>query len=137
MVLVDEGSAAPHPTSVIRLLVTSGRAILVVPRADGRGLDIPTSVVDDDVESTLQKLHESVLRAARPRLVGFVRNMLDTTPEDYPWPVPVAHFAVCHCEAPRGVKRRGEWLDLGEAEDHLGARHWWPLLRQLRFDVRN
>ena len=63
-------------------------------------------------------------------LLGYVRNMVATPADGYPWPVPEAHFAVwvSDLEAGRGRRARSaRWLDRHEAEEHLGERHWWPL----------
>ena len=123
------GSAVPHPTPVARVLITEGDAILAVERDDGRGLDIPTAAVTSDLRTTLQGLMSSVLSDGEValRLLGFVRNTVPAGPGSYPWPRPIAHFAVWHCRVNNGARRRGRWLDRDEAQAHLGMRHWWPL----------
>ncbi len=124
------GSAVPHPTPVARILVTEGDAILAVERDDGRGLDIPTAAVTSDLRSTLEELVSSVLGdgEAALRLLGFVRNTVPAAPGSYPWPRPIAHFAVWHCRVGDGARHCGRWLDGDEAQAHLGERHWWPLV---------
>jgi hypothetical protein len=135
-VVLAGGSEAPGPTPVARLLVTAGDHVLVVPRPDGRGPDLPTAPVPADgatdvaadVASSLRQLTSSVVEGApTPRLVGFVRNTVPNAPADYPWPAPVAHFAVWHIDSGKGRERRGRWLDPAEAERQLSDRHWWPL----------
>jgi hypothetical protein len=122
----------PPPTPVIRLLITAGDDILAVPRRDGRGLDIPTVAVADDLASDLHALRASVLSSRPiPRLLGYVRNIVPERHHDYPWPAPLAHFAVWRCEVERDDARNGQWLDHDEAEIELGDRHWWPLTRHL------
>jgi hypothetical protein len=126
--------APPRPTSIVRLLATCAGAILVAPRADGRGVDIPAAAVgaDGEVESVLSALADDLLDGAgSPRLVGFVRNTVPGPAADYPWPVPVAHFAVWWCEVERRQARRGHWLGAAGAADQLAERHWWPLAAHL------
>lgn len=53
-----------------------------------------------------------MVHGAGPHLVGFVRNPAAGSLDDYPWPVPVAHFLRAHV----GAERRGEWLERDEAE---------------------
>lgn len=136
MVLAEGSSAPPHPTSVVRLLVTAGDAILVVPRPDGRGLDIPTALVATDVEATLQDLRSRFLtREVTPRLLGFVRNTVTAASGGYEWPVPVAHFVLWHCEVGKGEARQGRWLGRPDAATQLAERHWWPLVGQVSPDL--
>jgi hypothetical protein len=114
---------------MVRLLVTRNGQVLVEPRADGRGLDIPSLRVGHmAVDECLRALMVRSLGDIRPAvLLGYVRNVVDDAPESYPWPAPHAHFAVWHCEAPADVDGHGEWLDLRAGEAQLGDRHWWPL----------
>jgi len=117
------------PTPVVRLLVTAGPAILAVPRADGSGLDIPTARAGANVDASVDQLRATLLAvSARPRLIGYVRNHVPTATDDYPWPVPYAYFAVWHTEAEPGAALGGQWLDATAAVQHLGQRHWWPLV---------
>jgi len=123
---------------VVRVLATRGGAVLTRRRADGRGCDIPAQPVkDESVEPTLQ----SVLAGVAPevgaaRLLGWVRNVVDAPDQGYPWPTPDAYFAVWHCEVAPASDPEGEWLQPGEAEAHLGERHWWPLAAHVGVGLR-
>jgi hypothetical protein len=132
----------PAPIAVVRLLVTSGDLLRVVPRPDGRGLDLPSAVVTAGVPEALAVLRRGVPGGTTsPRPLGFVRNTVPDAPADYAWPAPVAHFAVWQCmaEPPPGPAVRqagatgwapdpdGRWLAPDEAAATLGDRHWWPL----------
>jgi hypothetical protein len=109
-------------------LVPAGDAVLGVLRPDGQGLDSPTRTADDPVE-TVARLHGEVLGGrGDPRLLGFVRNLVPDPPDHYPWPAPVASFAVWRVEAGRDDARLGAWLEREQAQEQLGSRHWWPLL---------
>jgi hypothetical protein len=129
VVLAGTDSAPPSPTCVVRLLATRDGNVFTVQRADGKGLDIPTmSVSDGAVDESLEMLMVRVLGSVQPsKLLGYVRNVVPGAPDDYPWPVPHAHFAVWHCAMPAGCDPQGVWLDSVEAERHLADRHWWPL----------
>ncbi|WP_030528967.1 hypothetical protein [Phycicoccus jejuensis] len=136
--VVLAGSATPpDPVALVRLAVTSpgpdGPALLVTERADGRGPDLPTAVVGDTVGATVRRLAGEVLTGHDPtRLVGWVRNTVPVDAAPYPWPTPVAHFAVWHVVAARDQLRTGRWLPLVETGSVLGERHWWPLLPHVR-----
>jgi hypothetical protein len=131
-VVRSEDPATLGPVAVLRLLATAGDAVLVVPRPDGRGLDIPTVEVTDDPASALDRLHEDALgRRGEPTLVGFVRNTVPEPTEGYPWPVPVACFAVWNVAVERTDARAGEWLEPPDVERQLAERHWWPLREHL------
>jgi hypothetical protein len=65
----------------------------------------------------------------RPRLLGFVRNVVTAASHDYPWPTPVTHFAVWHCRARLDAATRGRWVEVDEAEALLGERHWGPFAK--------
>lgn len=130
MVLAGPAASAPTPTSMVRVLVTRRGELLTVPRADGRGLDIPSRRVGhgDAVEACVQRLLRSALGSVPPAvLVGYVRNVVDQPTGDYPWPTPVAHFGVWHCELPAHCEVGGRWLDAGEATSLVAERHWWPI----------
>ena len=133
VVLAGAAAEVPEPTCLVRLLVTRGGRVLAVPRPDGRGLDIPTrAMVGGAPEASLRSLVVAALGDVHPTtLLGYVRNVVPTPPEDYPWPSPDAYFVVWHCALPAGVDVGGEWLDSGRAEAHLGDRHWWPLAATL------
>lgn len=128
VVLAGAGAEPPSPTCLVRLLVTRAGRILTVPRADGRGLDLPTRPVGDgDVDGCVQTLMLEAVGRVHPTLLGWVRNVVPGDPDGYPWPLPKAHFAVWHCQVPADGDPRGTWLDGPEAQTHLGGRHWWPL----------
>lgn len=103
--------------------------MLVVARPDGGGMDIPTlSVADDVPELALEALLVEVLGDVRPAtLLGYVRNVVNDAPGDYPWPAPDAYFVVWHCREAADVHANGVWLDRGQAKAQLRNRHWWPL----------
>lgn len=134
VVLAKAGSTVPSPTCVVRLLATRHRQVLAVPRANGRGLDIPTLRVGDGaVEDCLRTLMVHTLGGVHtPTFLGYVRNVVQEAPDDYPWPTPHAHFSVWHCAVPRECDPRGVWLDDADAETHLRDRHWWPLAMHLK-----
>jgi hypothetical protein len=132
VVLAGVDEDPPESTCLVRLLVVSDGAVLVSPRRDGGGLDIPTRRVgDESPDAALRALAaETPESVAEPALLGYVRNVVATPADGYPWPVPEAHFAVWvfGLEAGRGRRARtARWLDRHEAEEHLGERHWWPL----------
>lgn len=129
VILAGTDSVPPSPTCVVRVLATRDGKVFTVHREDGRGLDIPSeSVSDGAVDGYLEALMVRVLGSVQPtRLLGYVRNVVPVAPSDYPWPSPHAHFAVWHCTLAPAVEPRGVWLDAVEAENHMGARHWWPL----------
>lgn len=134
VVLAEADAVPPRPTCLVRLLVMRERKVLAVHRADGRGLDIPTLLVEDGaVDDSLQALVVRVLGKEHPtELLGYVRNTVPGSPADYPWPSPQAHFAVWHCASPIDREIRGVWLEMSEAEALLGDRHWWPLAAHAR-----
>lgn len=127
MVLAAPGAAVPTPTCIVRLLATRGDDILTIVRDDGQGLDIPSARVGDSpVEEALAALVLSALGAPQPAtLLGYVKNVVTEPADDYPWPVPDAHFAVWHIRAERSLS--GRWLPAHAARRELGERHWWPL----------
>lgn len=133
VIVVGEEATLPDPTCLVRLLVTRRGSLLTVPRADGDGVDIPTSrVADGDVAAVLRRLVVQTLGEEVPaHLLGYVRNEVLDPPDSYPWPSPRAHFCVWHCEAPAGAEPRGTWLDRATAPLLLSARHWWPLVGHL------
>lgn len=130
VVLAGVPAVPPSPICLVRLLVTCGTSILVEPRPDGRGLDIPTRAVGDGAwkEQIDDLLRQTLASAGHPaRLLGYVRNDVAGAPEGYPWPAPHAYFVVWHYPAPTRRDARGRWLDAAEAEAELRDRHWWPL----------
>lgn len=134
VVLVGADAVVPNPTCIVRLLITRGKEILTEARADGGGPDIPSlRVCSGTVEENMEALLVRVLGAVYPAtLLGYVRNVVHEAPDDYPWPSPVAHFAVWRCTYTGDLGAHGLWLDAAEAEAELGNRHWWPLAAHLR-----
>jgi hypothetical protein len=115
---------------VVRLLATRGRrSLLVTRRPDGTGLDIPCSAVSaEGIGATLRELVVGAVGTRSPtRLLGYVRNSVSGPADGYPWPTPMAHFAVWRCVLPTGRQVPGTWLPYEDADAHLGERHWWPL----------
>lgn len=132
VVLASGGEDPPEPTCLVRLLVVHDGGVLVSPRRDGGGLDIPTRRVGgESPDAALRTLAaETPAFAVESALLGYVRNVVATPADGYPWPVPEAHFAVWVSDLEAGRGRRAHtarWLDRHEAEEHLGERHWWPL----------
>ncbi len=125
-VVAHPGGPAPAPTGLVRLLVRRDDHAFCVPR-DGSGkADLPTRPVPDlgDGRAAAEGLARDVLgTAAGLRLVGYVRNVVAAGTADYPWPTPLAHFAVWAAHGEPRVP--GEWLPL--AGPALRDRHWWPL----------
>jgi hypothetical protein len=125
-IVADPAGPAPAPTGLVRLLVLRDGHAFCVPR-DGSGkADLPTRPVPDlgDGRGVAEDLAREVLgTAAGLRLVGYVRNVVTGGAETYPWPIPLAHFAVWTADG--DPRMSGTWLPLGGPE--LRDRHWWPL----------
>lgn len=122
---------APHPTCLVRLLVVRDRFVLCLPR-DGHGrTDLPTAAVgpDEDAHVAAVRLARDVLgRTVELTLHGFVRNTVTDPGPDYPWPSPLAHFAVWRARLARTeTVVDATWRPLDEPGD-LVERHWWPLV---------
>ncbi|WP_324844051.1 NUDIX hydrolase [Cellulomonas sp.] len=125
-VVADPGGHAPAPTGLVRLLVRRHGRALCVPRSGSGKVDLPTRPVPDlgDGRGAAEDLAGEVLGTADGlRLVGYVRNVVAPGAEDYPWPTPVAHFAVWEAEGDPQVP--GSWVPLDGPV--LRDRHWWPL----------
>jgi hypothetical protein len=133
VVLAGVAESPPEPTCVVRLLVTCDGALLTRPREDGRGLDLFSSSVDGQpATECLERLQEDTVGpGASARLLGYVRNVVPTPDDGYPWPRPLAHFAVWHCELEGEHQIAGEWLGSEAAALALAERHWWPLAAEL------
>jgi hypothetical protein len=108
--------------------------VLVVPRRDG-GVDLPSRALGAGtghraVEEALRQVQSATVGPpAAADLVGYVRNTVPDPDPDYPWPAPRACFAVfASAVEPDARQGDGQWLSLDEAADHLGERHWWPLV---------
>ncbi|MFK4790139.1 NUDIX hydrolase [Microbacterium sp. ZW T5_56] len=115
----------PRPVGLVRVLVRRGGEVYCTPREDGRQ-DIPTRQVpvnDPHGSATVARLATELGIAPESlRPLGFVRNIVSPPALDYPWPMPLAHFAVwTSAEQPTGP---GLWV----AESELRDRHWYPLL---------
>lgn len=115
----------------MRLLVadSDGRVFCRARTGDRPGWDLPTApVLDSDPQTAVGELTTAVFgKVMATELVGYVRN---TVPEDtrYDWPAPVAHFAVYRVLDRAVPVIDGTWLDGDTAAEHLGERHWWPLV---------
>lgn len=127
----------PVPTVVVRLVVVSGGRLLAVERP-GRGLDLPFREVASgsvwSVGRAVEDLTRAVLGAEHgraPRLVGYVRNLVEQPTPDYRWPAPRACFTLYAVDVDPVVAQglSGRWLSHDEAAATLAERHWWPLLR--------
>jgi|GEM_PF-1736523 len=119
---------AGEPTGLVRLLVARGNEVFCVPRADGR-TDIPTRAVPEghDPRGEIAVLAAEVLGGADVRPLGYVRNLVVAPEPGYPWPVPVACFAVWTPASSVEPQVPGTWC----REAQLRDRHWWPLAVQL------
>ncbi|WP_435735986.1 hypothetical protein V5D56_14400 [Cellulosimicrobium sp. PMB13] len=139
VVLLDEDVAMPEPTALVRLLIRddAGR-VFCVPRTGGRpGWDLPTRTVGDEGPGeALDGLVRTVLgRPHETTPLGFVRNTVPAG-TTYAWPAPVAHFAVHRVLGSARPRVDGTWFDAAAAREHLGERHWWPLVAVERDAVR-
>lgn len=115
---------------MVRVLLQNDQAVFCVPR-DGTGtLDLPTRRVpssDRDGLATARRLTFDILgRWATVTPVGFVRNIVAESADDYEWPVPFAHFTVWSASGEPAAD--GTWVDAGEAASVLADRHWYPLI---------
>ena len=129
VVLAGGRAAAPTPTCLVRLVATRDGRVLVAPRPDGRGLDLPTLRVGTaGVEERVRDLLLEALGDVYPAvLLGYVRNVVPEPADDYPWPTPDAYFSVWHSRLPANADVGGVWLGAVDAEAQVGERHWWPL----------
>ena len=133
VVLAGGRAVAPTPTCLVRLVATRDGRVLVAPRPDGRGLDLPTLHVGTmGVQERVRALLLEALGDVHPvALLGYVHNVVPEATGDYPWPAPDAYFSVWHSRLPTDADVGGVWLDAVDAEAHLGDRHWWPLAAHL------
>ena len=135
-VIASRQDSPPANTVVVRLALRRGSALLVLDRLDGGGSDLPSAPVGDiGPLAALDRLHAVVTGAPlapSARLLGYVRNTVPHPAPDYPWPAPVAAFAVWTDEPPPSVRPlAGRWLGGDRLEAELGDRHWWPLFDHL------
>ncbi|SIN44385.1 hypothetical protein [Micromonospora cremea] len=105
------------------VLATRDGRICTRPRADGRGLDIPTRRVDGlPVEECLRGLLRDTFGGVRPTtLLGYVRNTVAAPTEGCEWPTSEAYFAVWHCELPPDDDVTAVWLTGAEAKAEPGG----------------
>jgi hypothetical protein len=132
-VITSRQDSAPAATVVVRLALRRGGDLLVLERLDGSGLDLPSAPVAGlTPQAAVDRLHRVVLGAPVPqstRLLGYVRNTVPEPGGGYPWPAPLAAFAVWTDEVAHSVRPlAGTWLASDRLETELGERHWWPLL---------
>lgn len=131
VVVHDPDDPVPSPLGLVRLLVTDsdGRIFCRARTGDRPGWDLPTAHVPDGGRQTaVEKLTTAVFgQVAATELVGYVRNTVPAGTR-YEWPAPVAHFAVYRVLDHAVPVLDGTWLDDDAAAEHLGERHWWPLI---------
>jgi len=132
-VITSRQDTAPAGTVVVRLALRRGRDLLVLERLDGSGPDLPSAPVAGLAPAqAVDRLHRVVLGVPAPgstRLLGYVRNTVPKPVDGYPWPAPLAAFAVWTDEVgPSTRPLAGSWLSADRLEAELGERHWWPLL---------
>jgi hypothetical protein len=136
-VISSSQDGPPANTVVVRLAVLREDGLVVLDRPDRTGPDLPSAPVGGHgVEDVLGLLEGLVLgpgAGAGHRLLGYVRNTVPAPDADYPWPAPLACFAVYAVRDTGRPLLAGSWLSASDAEGALGDRHWWPLLeRELR-----
>ena len=132
-VITSGQDTPPAGTVVVRLALRRGRDLLVLERLDGSGPDLPSAPVAGLAPAqAMDRLHRVLLGVPAPpttRLLGYVRNTVPNPVDGYPWPAPLAAFAVWTDElAPTARPLAGTWLGADRLEAELGERHWWPLL---------
>ena len=135
-VITSSQDDPPANTVVVRLAVLGDDGLVVLQRPDRTGPDLPSAPVGghrvDDVLDLLEGLVPGRGRTAPRRLLGYVRNTVPGPDAHYPWPAPLACFAVYAVRHTGGPLLAGSWraaADTAALED----RHWWPLVaRELR-----
>lgn len=130
-VIASRQDSPPPNTVVVRAVVRSAGAMLVVERADGRGLDLPTRTVGDGeiAQDALWALGNDLgVLAEGATLLGYVRNVVAHPDSTYPWPTPTACFALFEFTAPGLADVAGTWLPSASLAAELGDRHWWALI---------
>lgn len=131
VVVHEPDDPAPSPVGLVRLLVTDqdGRVFCTARTGDRRGWDLPTALVlDSGPQTAVDQLTTAVFgRLTTTELVGYVRNAVPAGTR-YDWPAPIAHFAVYRVLDHAVPVLDGTWLDDEAAVEHLGERHWWPLV---------
>ncbi|MEO7268722.1 MAG: DUF4031 domain-containing protein [Knoellia sp.] len=130
-VIASRQDNPPPNTVVVRAVVREAGALLVVERADGRGLDLPTRTVGDGerAEDALRALCDELgVTAHGAALLGYVRNVVKHPEATYPWPSPNACFALFSLATDGLSRSTGAWLPAESQKAELGERHWWPLV---------
>lgn len=130
-VIASRQDNPPPNTVVVRAAVRGSGGLLVIERADGRGLDLPTRTVGEGEggEDSLRTLCDSVgVPADGAALLGYVRHVVPHPSAAYSWPTPMACFAVYTVAADGGAATTGIWLPPESQGAELGERHWWPLI---------
>ena len=132
-VITSRQDNAPAATVVVRLALRRGGDLLVLERLDGSGLDLPSAPVAGlSPAQAVDRLHRVVLGVPVPestRLLGYVRNTVPHPIDAYPWPAPLAAFAVWTDQLDPCVRPlAGRWLAADRLEAELRERHWWPLI---------
>lgn len=121
-------AAAPRPMCIVRLLLRRGDAVFCVPRPETGALDLPMRRVGADDPAglaTIAALAEEITGSERRlTFAGAVRNSVESSQGDYPWPTPHAYFGVWTSVSDPSVD--GAWIALGE-ESQLRDRHWYAL----------
>ncbi|MFD6140781.1 hypothetical protein [Promicromonospora sp. NPDC060271] len=131
VVIHEPDDPAPRPLGLVRLLVadSDGRIFCRARTGDRPGWDLPTAPVPDGGPQTaVSGLTTAVFgKVTATELVGYVRNTVPAGTR-YAWPTPVAHFALYRVHDHAVPVLDGTWLDDDTAAEHLGERHWWPLV---------
>ncbi|WP_353951219.1 DUF4031 domain-containing protein [Knoellia sp. S7-12] len=130
-VIASRQDNPPPNTVVVRAAIHASGGLLVIERADGRGLDLPGRAVGEGegVEEALRMLGDTVgVPVGGAALLGYVRNVVPHPDAAYPWPTPTACFAVYSVAADGGAVTTGIVLPPESQVAELGERHWWPLI---------
>jgi hypothetical protein len=131
VVIHGSDDPVPSPLGLVRLLIadSDGRVFCRARTGDRPGWDLPTApVLDGDPRAAVRELTTAVVgKAMATELVGYVRNTVPAGTR-YDWPAPVAHFALYWLLDHAVPVVDGTWLDDDTAAEHLGERHWWPLI---------
>ncbi|KGN30638.1 hypothetical protein N802_06485 [Knoellia sinensis KCTC 19936] len=133
-VIASRQDSAPPMTVLVRVAVHGVDGLLVVPRPDGDGVDLPSRTLaageapEDAVDALLNELG---MPSAPHSVLGYVRNVVRQPDAHYPWPVPFACFTVYAVRAPESAPVTGEWCPAPEQQERLAMRHWWPLMSHL------
>lgn len=131
VVIHGSDDPVPSPLGLVRLLIadSDGRVFCRARTGDRPGWDLPTApVLDAGPQTAVDELATAVFgQVTATELVGYVRNTVPAGTR-YDWPTPVAHFALYRVLDHAVPVLDGTWLDDDTAAEHLGERHWWPLI---------